>query len=133
MSQPQQPGQPGQQGYAQPPAQGMGMPIAGAEPSGGMVAKIKANIPLTIGVGCFVFVILYAFIMGAFDIDDRDVRRFLGTSGLCAGASGFLALLVSAFTRATDRENSPTTVGPALLCIALLVLLASATGATLAR
>jgi len=116
----------------QPPSQQMGG-VVGGEPSEGMVAKIKAQIPLTIAVGCFVFVILYAFILGAFDIDDRDVRRFLGTSGMCAAASGFLALLVSAFTRATDRENSPTTVGPALLCIALLVLLASAGGAMLVR
>lgn len=121
------------QPYAQTPPGATGEPLAGGNSSPGMVAKIKEHVPLTIAVVCFLFVIFYAFIMRAFDIDDRDIRRFLGTAGICSAASGFLALLVAAFSRAIDREDAPTTFGPALLTVALLIMLAGSTGIMLVR
>ena len=115
--------QPASQPYAQQPA-----PSNDQAASPSMSAKIKAQIPLTIGVVCFLFVIFYGFIGGAFDIDDRDIRRFLRTAGVCAAASGFLSLLIAAFTRTIDRENAPGTIGPALLCIGLLIMLGTSMG-----
>ena len=102
-----------------PPAGGppMGTPPAGG---GGVGSAIKSHPALAVALLCFTVAVLFAWILGAFEITDKDVGRFLMATAGAAATSGFGALLAKAFSVVTAKDKQPT-FGQSMVCIAILL------------
>jgi hypothetical protein len=125
MSQPMQ-----GQGYPGPGPM-MGQPPPGAPPQmqgppgpggGAPPSWFKRNIALIVVAAFFVVEIFCSWVMGAFEIDSKDVLRFFRATSMAAGTSAMALLLLVAFHRAVGKDKEhPAGVGVALLAIALVL------------
>jgi hypothetical protein len=101
------------------PMQGPGGPMGPAQPS-----WFKRNLGLIAVAGFFCVQIFTSWVVGAFDISDKDIVRFFHATGMAAATSGMALLLLTAFQRATDKDKEhPAGVGVSLLAIALVLAL----------